>query len=329
MSQRTIGPLNVNQIRTLNQNVAIPNTTASGNYYILIVADSANINKETSLKNNKVYIGITVTAILPDFIIAYASLNGTNNNITVCSGQVVDARASERVVSPVQGPPSTVAFYLSTSQTVTSTSKLLATYDLPAIPSYTNITTGQVLITIPGSTAAGNYYIVFKANAGSPPNAELDTINNFLALPLTVTAPTVTAGAVTGGPFCAGQTFTFPYAVSCGSLGTDNAFIAELSNNAGSFQSPTVVGINPGTGSGSVQVTLPVNALAGTGYRLRVRTTSPSTYSTNYAAFQIIAAPPAPTAPNVPRCGPGTVTLTASGADKTQIYQMGLRDEFL
>ncbi|MBX0334940.1 hypothetical protein K3G39_17010, partial [Pontibacter sp. HSC-14F20] len=66
-----------------------------------------------------------------------------------------------------------------------------------------------------------------------------------------------------------------------GNFGTENTFVAELSNSNGSFSSPILIGSiksrhdnnNDQTISGSI----PTDLIYGTGYRIRVRSTQPST----------------------------------------------------
>ncbi|GAA4365954.1 hypothetical protein GCM10023185_36720 [Hymenobacter saemangeumensis] len=89
-------------------------------------------------------------------------------------------------------------------------------------------------------------------------------------------APPLRVGTPGAGPLwvCPGSTVQVPFSVSPGS-GSNNTFTAELSDAAGSFASPVVVGSAAGPGSGSVAVTLPMGLADGPGYRLRVVASAP------------------------------------------------------
>ena len=76
------------------------------------------------------------------------------------------------------------------------------------------------------------------------------------------------------GPFCAGASFDVNYA-PVGTYNSDNIFTAQLSDASGSFSSPTAIGTFSSAVAGTVNVTIPQNTLAGTGYKIRIVSTSP------------------------------------------------------
>ncbi|RNI32471.1 T9SS C-terminal target domain-containing protein [Rufibacter immobilis] len=119
---------------------------------------------------------------------------------------------------------------------------------------------------------------------------------------------------ISGSPFCPGSKVTVPFETNVAFAG-GNFFTVQLSNNRGSFSSPTALGTMPGTGSGAIEVTLPTTIAAGTGYRFRVVASTPTTNmviqdnGTNVTIGSPLAKPTITTAPV---CAGGTLTLTAS-----------------
>lgn len=105
---------------------------------------------------------------------------------------------------------------------------------------------------------------------------------------------------------------------------SDNRFIAQLSNASGSFASAVNIGsLNSSSLSGTIRAAIPANTTSGTGYRIRVVSTSPIDHGTdngtnfNISQFRIS---PAPSQSIIPS-GSGTL-LTATGVNVTS-YQWG------
>lgn len=90
------------------------------------------------------------------------------------------------------------------------------------------------------------------------------------------TAASIAASTVAAGPFCPGETVAVSFAAS-GNFSPGNQFTAQLSDAAGNFAAPANMGTLTSTTSGTISATLPANAAAGTGYRIRVVANGPST----------------------------------------------------
>ena len=101
--------------------------------------------------------------------------------------------------------------------------------------------------------------------------------------------PQLTTGSVIG-PLCAGGTLEVPFLVA-GSFGMGITFTAELSDAAGSFASPTAIGTAGGTGSGSINAVVPAGTAAGSGYRIRVVGSAPTTIGSDNGTDLLIATP--------------------------------------
>ncbi|MFV5693717.1 T9SS type A sorting domain-containing protein [Flavobacterium sp. LT1R49] len=113
---------------------------------------------------------------------------------------------------------------------------------------------------------------------------------------------------------CAGSSFNLPYTAT--DVGGSNTFTAQLSNAAGSFTSPVNIGTLSGNASTTViNVTIPSNTVAGSGYRIRITSSSPAFIGANNGAN--ITINPAPTASisysGSPYCASGAASVTRSG----------------
>ncbi len=91
--------------------------------------------------------------------------------------------------------------------------------------------------------------------------------------------PGIATGTIAGDPFCSGAMMTVPFVVSgFNGLGfrDGNVFTAQLSDTAGSFAEPTVLGTMPGTTSGSFTMMIPSAIAPGERYRVRVVGSDPA-----------------------------------------------------
>jgi len=126
--------------------------------------------------------------------------------------------------------------------------------------------------------------------------------------------------------FCAGDTTTVDYN-AVGNYVIGNTFTAQLSDANGDFSSPVNIGTVTATTSGTITVVFPQNTPAGTGYRIRVVSSTPSLTGMENGTNIIINALPSvsanTTTPSV--CTGNPVTLTGSGAD-TYSWNNGVAD---
>lgn len=113
---------------------------------------------------------------------------------------------------------------------------------------------------------------------------------------------TIATNALAGTAFCQGAQLSVPYTAT-GTYAAGNVFSAELSNAAGSFASPTVIGSVSATASGTIACILPPAAPPGTGYRIRVVSSAPpTTGADNGVNLAITEAPYAGPDGNVTLC---------------------------
>ena len=138
----------------------------------------------------------------------------------------------------------------------------------------------------PDSTATASGTLTIPALGGG--TYALTLSGNCVSLPITLEA-TLTGPApgfqgpptVAGAPLCAGQALTVTVVGTC--LGT---LTAQLSDASGSFANPISLGA---VAPGQNQAVIPPSTPFGTGYRLRVVSTSPNLTSEASAAFTVNA----------------------------------------
>lgn len=107
------------------------------------------------------------------------------------------------------------------------------------------------------------------------------SINDFTFTGSVASIGTITTSAVSGSPFCAGATgvtVPFTYTPSANFPNGTAIFTAQLSNASGSFTAPTNLQsvTSNASGSQSISATIPALTTAGTGYRIRVVSSSPT-----------------------------------------------------
>lgn len=114
-----------------------------------------------------------------------------------------------------------------------------------------------------------------------------------------------------------GASMNVPYTISAptGSVSASNVITVELSNASGSFANPVVIGTTTSNTSGSVACTIPAGTPLGTGYRVRVKASSPAITAADNGTNITIANIAVTVAPNSSQSllmnSPGT-TLTAT-----------------
>lgn len=125
----------------------------------------------------------------------------------------------------------------------------------------------------------------------------------------------------TATSLCPGDTFKVPYYVS-DYFNSGNNFSVQLSNAAGSFAAPVTIGTRASAFNDTVTCVIPRTTAAGTGYRIRIVSSSPS--ATSYdngtditikalAANRIVGS-------NSPICEPDTVRLNSSSTTAGVTY---------
>ena len=163
--------------------LTVPANTATGNYYVLFVADPTNLVAEANETNNVTSYPLQVVAPVVDLVISqpYVSPNVS------AAGNMVSASCYVQNLGNSTAASSTVGYYLSTNTVLDAADVLLLSSSGAALAAggyssrYNNLT-------IPAGMAAGNYYVLFVAD---PANAvaESNESNNVISTPLLLLAP--------------------------------------------------------------------------------------------------------------------------------------------
>ncbi len=194
------------------------------------------------------------------------TVNWTNGN---GAGRVVKMNTSSTITAPSTGDNPTASTAYSGGQQVVFNG------------------TGSGPITVTGLTSGLTYwYQVFEYCSPDRVYQSSTTTNN----PNSQATSGVVTGTISGAPFCvgggSGASVSVPYTIT-GSFTGGNVFTAQLSNTSGSFATPTEIGTLSSTAAGAISATIPAATPAGTGYRIRVISSTPAVIGTQTAAFTI------------------------------------------
>ncbi len=144
----------------------IPAGTATGNYYIIAKADANNVVAETNKGNNLYYWYIQIG---PDLVISTLSAPST-------AGSTFTITDTTKNQGGGTAGPTTTRFYLSASTVLDASAAVLGSRAIPTLAPGT-ASSGSTAVTLPAGTAAGNYYIIAKADADNVV-AETNEANN-------------------------------------------------------------------------------------------------------------------------------------------------------
>lgn len=184
-------------------------------------------------------------------------------------------------------------------QTVTTIPSSFGTVTLPVITGLNGVTTAHVRLSGTGATTATG-------------NNRLDNIQ-FIATP----GLALTTGTISGSPFCitdeTGATVNVPFTLG-GTPNAGNVYTAQLSNATGSFASPVNIGSLASVSStGTISATIPAGTPSGTGYRIRVVCSDPSSTGTDNGVNLTIDKVVATASNNGPVCAGLSITFNAGG----------------
>ena len=171
LGSRTVPPLDAGVTSATTLQLTIPESTATGTFYVFANADDAHEIAETVETNNwkryTVYVGPDLTVADMDFPSAVevgGTLNVTDSTQNVGGGAAASTQTS---------------FYLSTNATLDAADVLLGTRTVPSLTSgQTSVVTTP--LTLPSGTASGKYYLIAKADQAAS-LVEINESNNVRA----------------------------------------------------------------------------------------------------------------------------------------------------
>ena len=110
---------------------------------------------------------------------------------------------------------------------------------------------------------------------GTQPSIAVDDITLSATSSPVPATDSILVGAITPTSFCGCDSIDVPF-IASGVYMAGNIFTVQLSDASGSFTAPSTIGTFTSTAtSGTIECTIPCSALAGTGYRVRVNSSTP------------------------------------------------------
>jgi hypothetical protein len=150
---------------------------------------------------------------------------------------------------------------------------------------------GNITLSIPAGTVSGTGYRIRIISS----NPSVTSADNGINLSVTFNPCSISTTNVTGSPFevsCTSSlsdngTVDF---TSIGTYGPTNSYIVQLSDATGNFSNAIQIGIstNNSSNSGTIGFTIPSNTPFGSGYRIRVISTTPLVSGTNNGSNLLI-----------------------------------------
>jgi hypothetical protein len=90
----------------------------------------------------------------------------------------------------------------------------------------------------------------------------------------------ITINSVQNDTLCVGKSYAFTFAAA-GTYASGNNFQVQLSDNTGSFTSPTIIETVSGTAGSTISIAISTSISGGAGYKLRIISSNPPITSTN------------------------------------------------
>lgn len=198
------------------------------------------------------------------------------------------------LVNPTTGsgvvPALAQAFIVPTGGTFNSTLSSISTTEYWSLTTSGNFLNTSVSLTrqsaitpfdaIAGSSTLTGVYILLAGTAGTFSVTESNAIgaNHFFVM--AGIKQTITTGAITGSPFNSGAPVLIPFTIA-GTFASGNVFTAQLSDASGNFESPVTIGSQASTIAETISGTIQGMISSGTGYRIRVVSSTPSITGTD------------------------------------------------
>ncbi|MCR5888599.1 hypothetical protein LRS06_12660 [Hymenobacter sp. J193] len=182
LATTTGGTLAADANATRSATLSIPSGTAVGSYYVLFVADPSEALAESNETNNLASLALKVTKPQPNLTLASATLSATS----VTNGGALTSSVSIKNAGTASATASTVGYYLSKDATYDASDVSLSQTTGSSLAAGSTATRNGSF-TVPASTTAGSYYVLFVADAAAAV-AESDETDNVASVALTVKA---------------------------------------------------------------------------------------------------------------------------------------------
>jgi subtilase family serine protease len=177
LGTRAVPALAAGTVSTGSTTVTLPATLATGNYYVIAVADTNSAVAETNETNNAA-LGVLVR-VGPDLTVSAAS---APTSIAVGTSAVVNSTILNQGGGAAAS--STTRFYLSANLALDASDILVGTRAVGALAAGQS-DAGPATITVPSGTATGSYFLLIVAD-GDGAVAETFETNNVRTAALTI-----------------------------------------------------------------------------------------------------------------------------------------------
>ncbi len=243
----------------------IPAATATGTYYVLAKADAGLTNPEANENNNQ-KMGSTI-GIGPDLVVS-----ALTTPAGAAPGSAIAVSDTTKNQGGAAAGASVTHYYLSLNVTLDAPDVLLGSRPVSGLAAGA-VETGTAMVTIPADTAAGNYYVLAKADgAGAVTEVyETNNVKYYLSMrigpdlvPSSVVVPTV-AGA--GAPLLVSDTVKNQGTALAGASTTAFYLSTNLTLDAGDLLIGTrpVPALDAGaTSAATTAVSIPAGTATGT-----------------------------------------------------------------
>jgi subtilase family serine protease len=265
IGSRTVPALAAGGSNSGSTTVTIPQDTATGNWYIVAVADAEDVVVETLETNNTHSRAIKIGPDLDITALSVPTAAGAGESIVV----------TETVTNQGGGTaePSLTQFFLSTNTTVDAADILIGSRNVPALAGGTT-SSGSTTVTIPQDTAAGSWYLVAKADAEDAIDETSEANNTYarsIGIGPDLTISTMSVPAAAG----AGESIVVTETTKNQGGGTAAPSLTQfyLSSNSALDSADTLLGsrsipalASGATSSGSTTVVIPQDTATGNYY---------------------------------------------------------------
>lgn len=231
----------------------------------------------------RIVAGLAAAALVLVSQIESFSQSITTNNPTgspYCAGATITVPFTSNSVT--FAPGNQFRIQLATDATFTSFVSLTPVTTSTA-------TSGNISATIPFNTPSGTTYRVRIVSSNPAITGSINSSN------ITINAPAISVPSFTGTSFCLNSAFNITFTKTCNftNTGFNNVFTAELSDATGSFSGTTyTLGTLTSVNAGTIAATIPPAVPAGTGYRIRIRSSNPVINGPDNGTNLTVVAPP-------------------------------------
>lgn len=140
-----------------------------------------------------------------------------------------------------------------------------------AINNADNLSNVSLAVNVSGLAPGTHTLFMRSKDAGnhwSSDNMYLFVINTAIA------SPSIVVNSIVSRKLCQKDSVSISYQAT-GTYNTGNKFNVELSDVKGGFSSPTIIGSHTGTDNSIIRCLIPPASAAGTGYKIRIKSTNP------------------------------------------------------